>query len=285
MKKLGVLLLLAWLAPLCAAESAPFAWQVRAPGNPVTHYLLGSLHVLSSAEYPLPVALQQAYTDTRRLVLESDLDALQAPELQTQLWDAAQQAPHTPAALSARARVPLAHWGLPQAMCDIVQSWYCALMLELTAFERAGFTAEYGLDRYFYQRAKQDRRTIVTLESAAEQIGFLTRMPAVAAEQLLASTLDDIGDGKTVAVDLVALWRRGDVAALSAQVMAMQQHHPRAYAHLLGQRNAAWRAPLARWFADALPTLVVVGAAHLVGDDGLLAQLRAQGFAVTAVAP
>ncbi len=51
---------------------------------------------------------------------------------------------------------------------------------------------------------------------------------------------------------------------------------------LVDNRNDAWMKKLPALF-KASPTLVAVGAAHLVGEKGLLAQLRKAGFTVEGV--
>ena len=51
---------------------------------------------------------------------------------------------------------------------------------------------------------------------------------------------------------------------------------------LLSDRNRAWMEQMPKMFADA-STLVVVGAAHLVGDEGLLSLLRQTGYTIDPV--
>ena len=57
---------------------------------------------------------------------------------------------------------------------------------------------------------------------------------------------------------------------------------PEEDAMLLSDRNRAWMEQMPKMLADA-PTLVVVGAVHLVGDEGLLSLLRQSGYTVDPV--
>ena len=52
------------------------------------------------------------------------------------------------------------------------------------------------------------------------------------------------------------------------------------YQRLLVERNRNWLPKIEALFARHGPAFVVVGAAHLVGPDGLLAMLRGQGLHV-----
>ena len=55
---------------------------------------------------------------------------------------------------------------------------------------------------------------------------------------------------------------------------------PAAYRRLIVDRNRRWARVLARLAKRGGVTVVVVGAGHLVGPDGVPALLRARGLAV-----
>jgi hypothetical protein len=55
---------------------------------------------------------------------------------------------------------------------------------------------------------------------------------------------------------------------------------PFMYQRLLVERNQNWLPKVEALFARPRPAFVVVGAAHLVGPDGLIAMLRAKGVRV-----
>ena len=52
------------------------------------------------------------------------------------------------------------------------------------------------------------------------------------------------------------------------------------YQRLLVDRNKNWLPKIEALFARQGRTFVVVGAAHLVGADGLLAMLKARGYSI-----
>jgi uncharacterized protein len=52
------------------------------------------------------------------------------------------------------------------------------------------------------------------------------------------------------------------------------------YQRLLVERNKNWLPKLEALFARKGAAFVVVGAAHLVGPDGLVAMLKAKGYTV-----
>jgi uncharacterized protein len=286
--KLRVLALAALLAgPLAAAEpapadSAPFLWQVTTPG--ATHYLVGSVHLLPASAHPLPAALEAAYGATRALTFETDLDAVSSPEMQGRMLGAAREdrpggiRAQIGARLYERLQKRAAGLGLPVPVCDEFRAWFCALTLELFALQQAQFGVEHGIDQHFHVRAREDGRPISGLESAEFQVGLFTRMPDALGKQVLAATLDERTYSSQMPADLLRIWRTGDTEALAALVRGMKRDYPELHAHLLADRNRAWLPALAERFARAEPQLVIVGAAHLVGPDGLLALLPARGI-------
>ncbi len=278
-------LLCAW--PALAQSPAPFLWRIGGTG--VSHYLLGSVHLLPASAHPLPAALDRAYRDAEILIFESDLAALTTPELQQRLVAMALSdrpeglAGELPPAIYARIGRQAGELGLPAQVCDRFQAWFCALTLEIAGFMQAGFAAEYGIDQHFHAQATRDAKTIAWLESVQDHVDLFTQMPAALGPSFLEATLDALADPDGSPAALVRDWRDGDTAALAARVDALRAGHPQAYARLIGDRNRTWLAPLDRQFRQRRPVLAIVGAAHLLGPDGLLRQLRDRGFTVEAV--
>lgn len=100
----------------------------------------------------------------------------------------------------------------------------------------------------------------------------------------MAEILDDAGSsGARETQRLHAAWRAGDVQALSDGLVAdMKRQYPALYQRINVARNEAWLPKLqARLDGPGQEdTLVVVGALHLLGSDGVVEKLRAAGYAV-----
>lgn len=284
--------LLAGVAPALAkpAAEAPFLWHLRVAdqGPDVTHHLIGSVHLLPAAARPLPQAHLRAYAAARRVVFETDLDAVASADLQSRMLAAARRVDdgglraEIADPLYRRLQQRLPQMQLPPTLCDTVRAWFCALTLELTAFLRAGFEAAYGVDPQLHAQARRDGKPVVWLEAPERQLQLFTQMPQGLGEQFLASALDGLDDAALNPKRLFAAWQANDLAYLEEQVERMRRDHPQAHARLLVERNQAWLAPLDDWLRDGTPTLIVVGVAHLVGTDSLIELLRARGYTVAA---
>lgn len=261
--------------------SAPFLWQISDGKH--HHYLLGSVHLLPQAAHPLPAALEAAYAKADALVFESDLDALDDPQTQKSVLAAAQQsrlADEADAALLQRVHSAATASGLPADVCDPYTAWFCALTLELVGYERGGFESAFGIDQYFHQRARGDRKTIAWFETPATHLQLFSAMHGATGIELLRSALDEQQQDEQAPQALFKAWQRGDEAFVEQLVNDTRRDYPRVYAALLVDRNKAWLPALNTRLRQPRPQLIIVGAAHLYGRDGLIALLRARGFEV-----
>jgi uncharacterized protein YbaP (TraB family) len=80
---------------------------------------------------------------------------------------------------------------------------------------------------------------------------------------------------------MVAHWRKGDIKALDKELAGpMRKEAPDVYQALVVERNQLWLPRLTTMLATEEVELVLVGSLHLTGKDGLLAQLKKQGYKV-----
>lgn len=267
------------------ASSAPFIWQVR--GAATTHYLVGSMHMLPKSEVTLPAGIRDAFADSRGLVFETDIHALADSDGTSMLLDgarapdglAAEVDPETAARVRSRARA----LKMPAHLCERHLPWFCALSLEIFNSQRAGLFGEYGLDRRLHDNAIRTRRTIRWFESPSDHVALFTRMPKRLSRQLLDTALADGDRVDDEPLRMYRAWRDNDVAYLTTLTAELKQEHPELHAHLLARRNAAWLPELRRLLSLPEPQMIVVGAAHWLGPDGLIAALENAGFEVRAV--
>jgi hypothetical protein len=99
-------------------------------------------------------------------------------------------------------------------------------------------------------------------------------------DHMLAETLKELDTEVTSVNKLGEAWKAGDAASVERVVLADLKSDPVMYQRLLVDRNRNWMPKIEALFARKGHTLVVVGAAHLVGPDGLLAALKAKGYTV-----
>lgn len=275
------------VTPAVAAEQAPFLWRLEGPN--ATHYLLGSMHMLPDEAYPLPPALDAAYAASQRIVLETDIAAINSPAMQMALLQAATQSPGSSLSEQLdtrdlqRLRQRITELGLPAQVCEPLKAWLCAVTLEVVNFQRAGFDPARGIDQHYDRRARQDGKTIDWLEAPEAHIALLTEMSEQTGTALLLASLEDTGRAEADPRRLYEAWRDSDAALMSKEFERMRTEHPKAYARLIANRNATWLKQLPKDFDAEESTMLIVGAGHLIGADGLIPALQRLGYNVTPI--
>ena len=71
-----------------------------------------------------------------------------------------------------------------------------------------------------------------------------------------------------------------ECATIERLTMQDLKQEPIIYERLLVERNRNWLPHIEALFSRSSPALVVVGAAHLVGPDGLLKMLQGKGYRI-----
>ncbi|HET7655501.1 MAG TPA: TraB/GumN family protein [Luteimonas sp.] len=287
--------LLAATAPAAAAEPpVPLLWKVSDADNSL--YLLGSFHVLRADDHPLSPDVDAAFADAESLLFEMAPEEIASPTLALRMGQAAlrEDGSTLSASLPPATVAKLQRWlqekggalaaaGLPPDAVERFEPWYVGLLVSTLDMAGLGLDPELGLDRYFGTRATQAGKPTAGLETAEQQIAFLDGMDAGEQLQFLGEALDNSLEGNDELEQLHAAWRAGDADGLWNGLAAeMRQRFPDLYRHINVERNDAW-LPMLEQRLQAPgedDTLVVVGALHLLGEDGLVHKLRERGYNV-----
>lgn len=267
-----------------AATGKSFLWKVQA-GSKVL-YLAGSVHALGADAYPLSAAYENAFKAAGTLVEEIDLaeaeqlaaaPLLLAKGLYTDGRTFESAVARDTASLVA---TRLKGTGIPIEMIRSMKPWM--VMLLITAFEaqKAGLDAALGLDKYFFDKARAAGKPVLGLETAESQIDRFDKMPESLQEQMLRSTLSELEVQRNSVAAMIGAWRSGDAAALEKMALSSFDEYRGAYISLIVERNNNWVPQIEACMAKPQPCFVVVGAAHLVGPDGLLTLLKKKGYTI-----
>ncbi len=262
-------------------------WQVSNGTHSL--YIGGTIHMLSANDFPLPREFDQAYRSADVLVLETDLFQLSQPKFQKLLMQRVsypdgqtlktQLGPRTYQQVSDY----LARHGLSIAVFERIKPSMVSISLSVMEMKRLGLDS-IGVDQYFFQRARQDGMPISQLEKPEDQIEFIANMGSGNGDELLLNTLRDLENLGPILQEIKQSWRSGEETRLvRAALKPMQQDYPELYQSLLVARNKDWLPQIVGMLNTGEIELVLVGALHLVGEEGLLKLLSARGYRVVKV--
>jgi len=279
----SVALLLILLAGEARAESS--VWVVTSPA--ATVYLAGSYHILRSSDYPLPSEFDVAYQRSARIVFEVPPGEMEKPEVQARL---ARMAVYEDGSTLRQHLAPRAYGkveafcrerGYPLTQFQSLRPWMLAMTLMILEMQRLGLQPTGGVDEFFDAKARKDGKAIEGLETVDEQIGYVTLLDRGMDDELVIQTVGELQQLSAKLAAFVNAWKTGDERGLEEYVLEELRAYPPLYRVLIVERNQRWVKRIEGYLTQPARVMVIVGAGHMVGGDGLLEALRKRGYTVT----
>ncbi|HEY4554973.1 MAG TPA: TraB/GumN family protein, partial [Lysobacter sp.] len=227
--------------------------------------------------------------DARQVVFEVSPDEFDSPDVAMQTLqlarfeNGAQLSAVLPDATRAALDAALRARGASLAQLDPFEPWFVTLSLVMELAQSAGFRGDDGLDQHLMRKARAAGKPVAGLETVQSQLLALDSTPMHEQIAGLAELIERPAEMQAAVEGLHAAWRAGDAVKLEALSRSeMQAKTPETYRIINVERNRAW-LPQLRGMLDGPDTddvLVVVGAMHLLGPDGLVEQLRGNGYRI-----
>jgi uncharacterized protein YbaP (TraB family) len=276
-------LCVAW-ASHAADQSAPqkhFLWKVTGPKG--TIYLLGTIHAGTADLYPLAPVIEDSFNHCDSLVEEIDItDQKDQNRAQDYVLRAGayQNGDDVIDHLSSGTWTALAAYATTNKFGSNytnLKPWVLGLLIDQLQAKSFGLDGEKGLDKHFANESVKLHKPIIALETADFQVKLLSSFPDKLQDQLLFASLVEAEKGAKMLNQILGAWKSGDAIAMDAMLTASVHDYPfvkPAVEKVLYERNDAMARKIAELLDGPKTYFVAVGAAHLVGDRGILEQLR-----------
>lgn len=255
-------------------------------GDELRGFVGGTVHMLGPMDFPMPAEFDRAFEQAQKLVFETDMAAMESPQFALEMAQAMMLPP--PQVLSGMLRPAtikrlerfLSERQIPFALVAQMRPGAIALTLPVLELQRLGM-AGIGVDAHYTTLATQAGKPLGRFETPQEQIGFIREMGRERPDAIVNYTLDDMDDFSREFERIKRAWRTGDLEYIERETLGdMAERFPAIYALMIRDRNNRWMPELERMLGDPGRELVLVGAMHLAGADGLIAQLQARGWTV-----
>lgn len=288
MKRAVRIILTVFVFLLLAVDSSArnnFLWHIQSKNS--TAYVLGSIHLLKQDVYPLSNIIEGAFDKSDYLAVEANVNDIDMPGLQKLMVSA-----FYPDGDALEKHVSKDTWeivkketdkiGLSPELFSRQKPWFLAMTLESLELMASGYNPEYGIDKYFLSRAA-GRKNIIELESVDYQINLLSGLSDGEQELFLLYTLKNLKTLVREADGIVDAWKAGNVKLLESIVRENYYGDDRFYPlydKLIIQRNKSIAAKIEGFLKRKGTYFVVVGAAHLPGEKGIIRLLKEKGYAI-----
>jgi uncharacterized protein len=288
--------LFAMLALLCCplpgqADDAPqkhFLWKVTGPRGVV--YLFGTIHIGKPDFYPLPAIIEDSFKHADTLVEEIKSDPSDAAQMKR--W-VAEHGIYTGSDTIANhlSEETIRHLALhlkdkswqEQQVIAKMRPWAIATMIDQEDTKRLGLDPANGLDKHFLGEAQELNKPVEALETFAFQLQLISEMASDVEDNYLMQTLAEAEEPSSHLEMLVDAWREGDSDKLQELLTKTVNNYPRlkpVMKRLIDDRNDAMTKKIEQFLSTSKTYFVAVGAAHMVGEHGIVGLLRAKQFTV-----
>lgn len=266
------------------AFAAPAIWEVRDDDSRI--WLFGSIHTLPEAQDWRTPTFEKILTKADRVFFEVIMTPQAAATITDELvargyfMDGRLLTDVLDDAQEARLRTIIGKIGLSIEPVLTMRPWLAAQSLNsmaLQGFQTLGPGVELQL------MAELPERAMGELETAAQQIDAITMMSIEEEVDMFMTSVEGLPDLTESMESIFELWVAGEAEALHVLAMEEMGGFGGATDRLLLQRNRSWVVPLTRLLDNGEQVLVVVGAAHLLGREGLIELLDIEGYQIDRV--
>lgn len=260
-------------------------WEVKSPTG--TLHLLGSIHFMKPDSYPLPAIIENTFERATTVAFETDIKALSDPSTAAKMAQAGACPPGKTLKDLVDAKVlrqlesALSDYGLPMEVVSGFRPWMAAVLLTTLNIQKQGYDPAQGIDQRFHGLALQQKKKIVALETVQSQLDLFSSLGQADESAFLMSTLTDLRKLPQIMGDMVDAWKSGRADKLDVLLNESLKEVPDIYNRFLVDRNRNWIPGIERLLKAGEPAVVIVGAGHLVGTNGVPEMLRRKGYTVT----
>ncbi len=280
---LGLLLALTFGALRAQAPTeSSLLWKIEGKNLTQPSYLFGTIHLICPSDFVLTDTLKSCLQETEQLTLEIDMDD---PGMMMAMMKS----------MSMREDKQLKDL-LDAKDYDRLNAYFKdSVGMSIAPFERAKpfMLMSVLLNRVLtcqpqsYEMslmglAKKQKSEVVGLETVEEQMAVFDSIPYTDQARMLVTLMDSLPQAQKEFGEMVEVYKKQDLTGLYNLTLESDFEMENQQEVLLTNRNKRWIPIIEKQVAEK-PTFVAVGAAHLGGEQGVIALLRRQGYSVVPV--
>jgi uncharacterized protein YbaP (TraB family) len=294
MKK--IISLVALLLLFVVSSQAQLLWKISGKGLSQPSYMFGTHHLAKLDILDSIKGIKPAFESVKQVIGEIDMKEMSSPSTMqkmqqkmmidndTTLTMLLSKEEYAKVDKCIQEYIP----GVSLSMMPKVRPAFLTNQLSVVMMmKQLGETKlEEQMDTHFQQEALAKGKKVAAFETIDQQIDILLGAPLRRQAELLVCLIDNIKDEAKKALELSAYYKHQKIDAMYKISQERDgtrcDSYPSEEAKLIYDRNDAWVAKIPAMIKEN-PSMIVVGALHLPGPKGLIAQLRKAGYTVTPV--
>ncbi|GHB52856.1 TraB/GumN family protein [Persicitalea jodogahamensis] len=265
-----------------APTESSLLWKIEGRNLSQPSYLYGTIHLICPNDFVLTDTLKGCLKQTEQLTLEIDMDD---PGMMMAMMKgmAMQEGKQLKDLLDAKDYDRLnAYFKDSVGMSIAPFERAKPFMLMSVLLNRVLTCQPQSYEMSLMGLAKKQKVEVVGLETVEEQMAVFDSIPYADQAKMLVTLMDSLPQAREEFSKMVEVYKKQDIAGLYDMTLESVFELENQQEVLLTDRNKRWIPIIEKQVADK-PTFIAVGAAHLGGEDGVIALLRRQGYSVSAI--
>ncbi len=258
-------------------------WKISGNGLTKPSYLYGTMHILCANEVMVSSELKQVMSDIDKLYFELDMSDMSGmmkamPKMMmrgdTTLKTLLSKEDYVlaKAAIERSSKLPL----------SIAERMQPALASSLFASEYMGCDSDISGVEMKMMEINNKKKPIAGLETIEDQLNAFGAISYAEQAKMFMQSLKDTAKGRQMIIEMRNLYIAQNLNGLDKLMKADEEGLMNYEDDLLFKRNNNWLVSLNNLMPkNAL--LAAVGAAHLIGPNGMISLLRKAGYRVTPI--
>lgn len=264
------------------ALAEPAMWEVRDHDSAI--WLFGSFHILPEGAEWRSEMFDTILAEADTVIFEADIRPSALAEVGAEAFargiytDGTLLTDVLDAETEARLREQASAIDLPMGSILAMRPWMATNTLTVQALAVEGYDAK-GVE--FVLQPELADKSVDFLETGDQQLDVLAGAPEDEQVAMLSATLDEMAELPKMMDKMISHWLAGTPEELGELFLLEMGGFEQAFLErLIHARNRKWIPMLETMLAGNRENLVIVGAAHLIGEDSVLDLLEQAGYAV-----
>ncbi len=264
-----------------SAMAAPALWRVSDADSSI--WLFGSVHLLKPGTDWRTQLFDDLLVTVDKVYFEADVGAESQAQIAPLTFEVGYYRDGTLLSqrlddeTMAQLREVASAFDLPVPLLLIMRPWMVATTLSVLGLTEDDYDPQLGVELVL--GAEVEKARSFYLETPEEQIMMLSGGDESEEISMLKATLDSMDTMSADIERMVDAWLAGTPEQLGEEFMAQMGGYDESFVtRLIDERNANWAEQIEQMLEKNEEALLVVGAAHLIGDVSVVKMLEDKGF-------
>ncbi|MCX6156328.1 MAG: TraB/GumN family protein [Candidatus Kapabacteria bacterium] len=272
MKKISSIILLVLSFIISSNAQNHFFWKIESSNS--TLYLLGSIHFGKKTIYPLDSIIEKSFESSDNLVIEMDVNHVDKNILMKKSFynDGSKLNDHISQNVYELIKKKFAVKGIKEPFYEKMMPWLAFIRLQQLDLLKSGFSPEEGIDMHFINNAEKVKKSILSLETLDDQINTFEKVFNQVDSSHFEKIINDFESQTNMVDTLFEVWKRGSLEEMTKLALedSSDSVEKKINSIMLDERNIRMYSKLIEFMTEKHKYFVVLGAAHLCGENGLV---------------